>query len=86
MELRFKAAAVFLILIFSSLPAGGADTETVDGENSSAALEMIAERMKALSGSLAEIPEPPKLNQVIHIPNGSSSEEPVLKKNSKKEI
>ena len=44
--------------------------EKVINENTSASLEMITERMKALSGSLAAIPDPPRLNQVIQIPDG----------------
>ncbi len=37
-------------------------------QNIATSLEMIAERMKSLSGSLAAIPELPRLNQVIQIP------------------
>ena len=42
-------------------------------DNTAASLEMIAERMKSLSGSLAEIPAPPQLNQVIQLPGASPS-------------
>ena len=65
---------VFLILMVFFLPcAFAAQSEhtakpQVVNENTSASLEMITERMKALSGSLASIPEPPRFNQVIQIP------------------
>ena len=44
-------------------------------DNSSEGLEMIADRMKALSGSLASIPAPPQLNQTIQIPAGFPGKE-----------
>ena len=49
-------------------------------ENTAASLEMIAERMKSLSESLAAIPELPRLDQVIQIP------EDFERSNTEKEI
>ena len=48
---------------------------SVVANNSSEGLEMIAERMKALSASLASIPAPPELNQTIQIPADFSEKE-----------
>lgn len=76
MERRFKktaALAVFFAVLFFNNDAVHAETvqdkkAVASNVDTAASLEMIAERMKALSGSLAAIPEPPRLNQVIQIP------------------
>ena len=78
MERRFKGfviPALFAGILF--LREAPVRAETLQNkkagpvnENTAASLEMIAERMKALSGSLAAIPEPPRLNQMIQIPEG----------------
>ena len=67
-------AMTILIIVLSSF-AFAAQSEAQDTETSSASLEMIAERMKSLSGSLGSIPAPPQLNQVIQIPEGFGAAE-----------
>ena len=73
---RFSFLAILFLTGFFPFSVFAAAPDAADTESSSASLEMIAERMKALSGSLAAIPEPPRLNQVIQIPNGAVSAEP----------
>ena len=98
MERRFKQGKQILILsgiiLAGVLPSRNFllyadDAEKsqrkVINENTSDTLEMIAERMKALSGSLASIPDPPQLNQVIQIPNGLAPEETSENQNTQKE-
>ena len=73
---------LFLVLL---VPAFAAKSETPVNETSAASLEMIAERMKALSGSLAAIPELPQLNQVIQIPDGFVPEQTAGESDNQKE-
>ena len=87
MERRFRKFKRYPVLwslvpfLLSAICIAASDkkAEPPVNENTSASLEMIAERMKALSGSLAGIPEPPQLNQVIQIP-----EDPNHKKETRK--
>lgn len=74
-----------LFFSFLSFPGFARQSEIMDTENSSASLEMIAERMKALSGSLAAMPGPPQLNQVIQIPEGFGPSENFEKPETQKE-
>ena len=88
MERRFKprfvcgfyfACAFAGCLVFLSVAAWAAEDSGKNqappvSDNTSASFEMIAERMKSLSGSLAAIPAPPELNQVIQIPGAPAPE------------
>ena len=77
MERRFNGVVILTIFFGVLFLNNVARAEAVQdkkapavNENTGASLEMIAELMKALSGSLPAIPEPPRLNQVIHLPEG----------------
>ena len=68
----FFLASSFLLPASSRIAFAASESNHDYPDSSSEGLEMIAERMKALSGSLASIPSPPQLNQTIQIPTGYS--------------
>ena len=82
MERRFRDCfvaallAMTIFILFLTFPAfAAAQSHLSETEASSDSLAMIEERMKALSGSLAAMPEPPRLDQVIEIPTGYNPKE-----------
>ena len=68
-------ASSFLLLASSWIVFAASNGNHDYPDNSSEGLEMIAERMKALSASLASIPSPPEFNQTIQIPADVSEKE-----------
>ncbi len=65
MGLRFRI--LFLSALLLAIPPVFAAETDQTGQNSEA-LEMIAERMRSLTNSLEQMPEPPAFNQKIQLP------------------
>ena len=73
----FSAVLIFCGSFFGPLPAGAAEPGRESGaEADSSELQMIADRMAALTGSLKEMPHIPKLDATLVFPErrGDSGE------------
>ena len=62
-----RIPVILMIIFLFPAAAFGQEARKADPP-SGAALEAIASRMKALSASLAQMPEPPRLDQTLQIP------------------
>lgn len=75
MERRFKFAFLILLVPFLFSPSVFAEEVLEEEQQAVTDLDVIAERMRFLSGGLGEMPVPPKMDEQLQIPDGPALNE-----------